>query len=1013
MVCGFGYVRKACLILFFAFLAGAGYHSAPAEELPLVRVMMKSGSLVGELQNEDETTLELFDFKSNRIVSVSKTSVTSIENPISLDAAAGYVGLPAVMGRKISLLSERQVPTGKIARIGTQIVYLTLGESSGVIVGQKVSVFRGEEDILDPDTGKVLATERARIADLVISEVNQNVSKARLIGDLEIKLKVGDEVEPQGVKPIVAICPLFNDNGSANPTGNSIAEELTTALVQRKVDVVERSALDMVLAELIAQNTILFDPKSAQQLGKLTGASMVLTGKFIQEKSTGTAHVRLIDVQTGAILLAVSAPVNLTPPSSTVTSTAEKQPGAPASTVKSDVLQPSGELEQLGKTRSLPKYLTTTSALQRTSEGGVRFAGQKKQDEYGGGIIFTRERNFLERNFIFEVLVTFGPDDGVAHIGIGTGRKDGSASRRADSLFIRFHAPNHGDAEVQLQGWQIATVSMGKVRQQGVHLVRMTKNGDSLTFEVDPENNGPSDDDMVHVIPNLREHAPYLNSKNCNLFLSGTGTFVATRLEILNGDIATEQPESERPETGQTPTVNLDRANSFGGTSNDAGNANAVDAEGNVYVTGYFSGTADFDPGDGVFNLKSEGKTDIFVSKLDNAGSFVWAKKIGGIDADWGNAIAVDAEGNVYTAGHFFDKADFDPGVAAFNLTSAGEYDCFVSKLDSAGNFVWAKRIGGINGDNGYAIALDGTSNLYTSGFFVGSVDFDPGADVFSLTSAGAADIFVSKLDSAGNFIWAKSMGGTGNDAANAVSLDDAGNVYTTGFFLSTADFDPGAGVSNLTSAGFQDIFVSKLDNAGNFVWAQRIGGKSSDSANDMAIDAVGNLYMTGYFDETVDFDPGAAVFNLTSAAASDIFVSKLDSAGNFAWARRMGGAGSDSGISITVDLAGGVYSTGNFWNTVDFDTGASVFRVKCAGEFDIYVSKLDSEGNYVWAKTNGGSAGDSGNGIKIDSAGQVHTTGYFHATVDFDPGNEVFNLTSAGFEDIFVSKLSPDVQLP
>ena len=527
-------IPMACLMLFVTFLAGAGYPSAPPEELPLVRVMTKSGSLVGELQNEDAKSVQIFDFQSNRSVSLDKTSVTRIENPITLDNAAGYVGLPAVMGRKISLLSERQAPAGKIAKVSPQVVYLTLGESSGVAVGQKVSVFRGEGDIVDPDTGEVLASERARIAELEISEVNQKVSKARLIGDLEIKLEVGDEVEPQGGKIIVAVCPLSNDDGSANPTGNSLAEELVSALVQRNVSVVERSALDMVLSELLAQNTILFDQKSAQQLGKLTGASMVLTGKIIQEKSAGKAHLRLIDVKTGEILLAVSAPVKFTARSSALNSSTGSRPGTPrSSSKKEEVPKPSGELEYLGKSKSLPKYLTTTATLERTPEDGIRFLGFPKHYAYEAGIIVTRERNFLDRNFIFEVLVTFGPNDGIAHIGIGAGRQDGSANRRAESVFIVVCAPHHCDGEVQLEGGKSGMVRLGKVLQTGVHLVRMTKEGDSLTFEVDPENDGPTDDDIETVIPDLREYAPYLNSKNSTLFLGGTGTLVATRLKIL------------------------------------------------------------------------------------------------------------------------------------------------------------------------------------------------------------------------------------------------------------------------------------------------------------------------------------------------------------------------------------------------------------------------------------------------------------------------------------------------
>lgn len=532
-----GYSSAIRLVLLFGFLTlttGAAYHSAALEESPLVRVVTTSDSYVGELQNEDEKTVQLLDFESNRSVSLSKTSVTRIENPITLDDAARYIGLPAVMGRKISVLSQREIPKGKIAKVSPQVVYLTLGESSGVIVGQKVSVFRGEGDILDPDTGAVLASERARIAELQISEVSGKISKAKLIGDLEIKLEVGDEVEPQGSEVVVAVCPLSNDDGSANSTGNSIAEQLISALVQRDVSVVERSALDTVLGELIAQNTILFEQKSAQQLGKLTGASVVLTGKIIQEKSAGTAHLRLIDVKTGEILLAISAPVKLTAGSSTSMSTSGSRPRIPEpSSKKEDIPLPSGEFEYLGKSRSLPNYLTTTAALERRKDGGVRFQGPKMHEDFDTGIIVTRERNFLDRNFVFEVLVTFGPNDGIAHVGMGAGRQDGSANRRADSVFIKVCAPHHCDGEVQLEGGKTGLIRLGKIPQGGVHLVRLTKEGDTLTFEVDPENDGPTDDDMETVIPDLREHSPALNSKNSTLFLAGTGEIVATRLKLL------------------------------------------------------------------------------------------------------------------------------------------------------------------------------------------------------------------------------------------------------------------------------------------------------------------------------------------------------------------------------------------------------------------------------------------------------------------------------------------------
>ena len=149
------------------------------------------------------------------------------------------------------------------------------------------------------------------------------------------------------------------------------------------------------------------------------------------------------------------------------------------------------------------------------------------------------------------------------------------------------------------------------------------------------------------------------------------------------------------------------------------------------------------------------------------------------------------------------------------NLTSTGNEDIFISKIDAAGNFLWAERIGEIARDYGKSIAVDGSGNVYTTGNFQGTVDFDPGAGTSNLTSTGLDDIFISKLDAAGKFLWAKSMGGTSEDFGSYIAVDGSGNVYTTGWFKGTIDFDPGAGTSNLTSKGNSwDIFISKLDSS-------------------------------------------------------------------------------------------------------------------------------------------------------------------------------------------------------
>jgi Secretion system C-terminal sorting domain/Beta-propeller repeat len=462
----------------------------------------------------------------------------------------------------------------------------------------------------------------------------------------------------------------------------------------------------------------------------------------------------------------------------------------------------------------------------------------------------------------------------------------------------------------------------------------------------------------------------------------------------------------------QTP--NFLWAKRIGGTNNDQGLSIAVYASGNVYTTGAFTGTVDFDPGAGVFNLTSAGNNDLFISKLDASGNFVWAKRMGAAGNDISKSIALDDFANVYTTGSFGGTVDFDPGAGVFNLTSAGNNDFYISKLDSAGNFVWAKQTGGTNADNGLCIALDDSGNVYTTGSFQGTVDFDPGAGIFNLTSTGNNDIFISKLDGSGNFVWAKALGGISNDVGYSITADKTGSgaVYITGSFSDTADFDPGAGTFNLVSLQQgPDIFISKLDSSGNFEWAKAMGGTSSDAGYSIAIDASGNVYTTGFFYGTADFDPGTGTFNLTTAGNGDIFISKLDSSGNFAWAKRMGAADYDYGNSIALDAAADVYTTGTFLGTVDFDPGAGTFNLTSAGGIDIFICKLDSSGNFAWAKKAGAINDDEGHSIALDAFGSVHVAGHFNSTaISFDT-TVLTNADNTGFTtDVFIAKLDTTI---
>ena len=446
---------------------------------------------------------------------------------------------------------------------------------------------------------------------------------------------------------------------------------------------------------------------------------------------------------------------------------------------------------------------------------------------------------------------------------------------------------------------------------------------------------------------------------------------------------------------------------SIGGTSHDQGLGIVLDSSGNIHTTGWFSGTVDFDPGRGTFSLTSNGRFEIFVSKLDSNGNFLWAKSMGGAGRDGAFDIAVDGSGNVYITGFFQETADFDPGSGAFNLTSSGLEDVFVAKLDSNGAFLWAKAISGELDDRGLSIAVDVSGNVYTTGYFQETAVFDPGPGAYNLTGAGSFEIFVSKLDGNGDLVWAKSIGGSGSDRGVGVAVDSSGNIYITGRFQKTVDFDTGPGDLSLTSSGSSDVFVSKLDNDGNSLWTRSMGGASADQGMSIAVDVSGNIYTTGYFQETADFNPGPGTTNLTSNGESDIFVFKLDSNGDLLWARSMGGKGLDLEFGIALDGSGNVYTTGYFQETADFDPGPGVFNLESDGSEDIFVSKFDSNGNFLSANSMGGTGLDRGFGIALDVSGDVHITGYFQETADLDPGAGVSNRTSKGNFDIFISKLS------
>ena len=448
---------------------------------------------------------------------------------------------------------------------------------------------------------------------------------------------------------------------------------------------------------------------------------------------------------------------------------------------------------------------------------------------------------------------------------------------------------------------------------------------------------------------------------------------------------------------GQQPT--LAWAKGMGGIRQELGRGVAVDASGNSYTIGVFGNTVDFDPGPSVFNLTSKGiwDYDIFILKLDASGNFVWAKQLGGNGDDWGYAITLDDSSNIYTTGFYRGSSDFDPGPATYNLSGGGG---FISKLDSGGNFIWAKQLGGL----GYSIKLDASGNIYTTGNFGGTVDFDPGVGVHNLTSTQDAGVFICKLNSSGDFVWATFTGGI---FGNSLAVDNYRNVYVTGRFSGYPDFDAGPADYRISTQGDNDIFVAKIDSAGIFKWAEGFGSNLSDAGNSITTDKSGNIIFTGTFQQTVDFDPGPQVYNLsTGINPTSIFIAKLDASGSFIWAKGIEGYSAHSGnscqgYSVVTDMQNNIYTTGQVSSDADFDPGPDTFMVPSTG-VSAFVLKLDSAGQFKWAYNMGDYA--SGSSISVDSHGSVYSTG-FHQGGNFDPFSNSIFLSTAGYEDFYVVK--------
>ncbi len=312
--------------------------------------------------------------------------------------------------------------------------------------------------------------------------------------------------------------------------------------------------------------------------------------------------------------------------------------------------------------------------------------------------------------------------------------------------------------------------------------------------------------------------------------------------------------------------------------------------------------------------------------------------------------------------------------------------------------WVWAQSAGGTDYDYAFDVSTDAWGNVYLIGSFSSSsITF--GSTVLTNTgNVGNADIFITKYDSNGNILWAKSAGGTDDDAASDVSTDAGGNVYVTGYFASPSLIFGSITLTN-ASAGDVDIFITKYDSNGTVIWAKSAGGANGDGASGVSTDAGENVYVTGSFGSpSITF--GSTV--LTKAGYFDIFMAKYDSNGTVIWAKSAGGTNYDAAAGVSTDSEQNVYLTGLFYSS-SINFGSTVLTNVNSGVGDIFITKYDSNGTVLWAKSAEGTNEDWANGVSTDAGGNVYVTGYFYSSSITFGSTIVSNVN--GYNDIFIAK--------
>jgi len=435
-----------------------------------------------------------------------------------------------------------------------------------------------------------------------------------------------------------------------------------------------------------------------------------------------------------------------------------------------------------------------------------------------------------------------------------------------------------------------------------------------------------------------------------------------------------------------------------------------VDSSGNSYISGTFKGAVDFDPGPNTLYFVSMSFTTTFLVKLDQNGALVWAKHFNGNGVS-SMALELDQQGNIVMLGAFSGVVDFDPSDSTvFNMYALLGQNTYVVKLNPAGELVNAFCTNGEGNTLPYAFELDANDNVIVCGSFNGKVDFDPGLNTYIVNSNSVLDNYVVKYSATGVFKWVIQNDSLQPKRITDISTDILGNVYSYGQFNNTVDFDPGIGVTSISSMGSTDLFVCKLDSNGVFQWAKNYGGKQSDEAAFIAYTSAGDLIISGRFKDTAFNVPNMSnrLVSNTGNDRKDVFIANLNVQGEMQWAKKISADQNDAINNLSLDQSNNIFVCGSFKGNTIFSSDANSGIYQSLNHTDSYVAKFNANGELVWINQFEGVQDGTATSVDVNALGSVYTVGVFKGDVNFEAGPAIYTINgNGGGNDIYIHKMS------